>query len=32
MIVFVNACVFAPLPFKDWTGDFAVEDDVADAL
>jgi len=32
VIMFVDACVFAPLPSKFWTGNFAVEDDVADAL
>jgi hypothetical protein len=30
--VFVDACVFAPLPFKDWACDLSIEDDVADAL
>jgi hypothetical protein len=30
--VFVDSCVFAPFPFKDWACDLAIEDDVADAL
>jgi hypothetical protein len=26
--VFVDSCVFAPFPFKDWACDLAIEDDV----
>jgi hypothetical protein len=32
VIMFVDACVFSEFPVKDWTGNFAVEDDIADAL
>ena len=30
--MFVDACVFAPLPEELWTGNSAVKDDVANAL